>query len=236
MAETGAGGPPYRQGLDVPKFKKDRALAQVNKPQNKSLASRIRNLVLGGTIAVTAGAGADAALGDPVGLGNLVNQGQTVAEDHIKNVQTIAEGAQDWVDESRVIDRQTQHYLNVLNKTEQPVIGEELIDRQMKIVAAGATEEEKQEMIRNNTPVNVRNWPGTYTDTGQLTETLGSVPQGAVAEKVVRVPGTAPRSPEQADWFFGSWTFTAPEGETKIVTGVVYNIYASPVDQDPSHW
>lgn len=109
----------------------------------------------------------------------------------------------------------------------------------IKVVPAGETYRELLDMKTKGTPVNVRDFPGTYAPDGRLTEVIGRISQGAIITKAIIVKGTKPDSTEKGQWVafrlgdVDKGLVFDPEGNQpnfdREMTAVIYSDFVAPV-------
>lgn len=244
MSEISGGGPPQRQtsysgekarelaGIK-PKSRLRRWFSKIAGSQNAAGAA-----ILAGATAITGVTAANEFGVNPVAP--VIDTAKTATADLASLGHDAYKNVKDNMSSTSENEAQNEHLRNVLLGIEHPRDGEELINAPYEIVPAGIKDSaERQEMIDKNTLVNVRTAAGTYTEEGQLSIIIDEVPQGATSDKVIKVPGTAPRSEEPASWWFGNWSYKEnpddPNSQTITVTGQVYDVYVAPVNQDPKN-
>lgn len=174
-------------GIDKEQLKRNQAkiLEKLNKNKtNPSLLSRARNLVLAG-LGVAASAGAvDVAVGDPAGIGSVIDSGENIAADQVK---VAGQAGVDTI--TNYPSAEVKAYNDAVDKRldgQEPLReGEQLFDR-IKIVAAANNFEDLQEMQQTKVRVPVYAVPWSVLGLG---EPIGWANQGEKFNgKVISVP------------------------------------------------
>ena len=110
--------------------------------------------------------------------------------------------------------------------------GEQIFE-QVKVVPAGANFEELRKMQQEGTLVNVRNYPGTNTPSGQLSRIIGKLPQETIIEHAILVQGLRPHPTTSDNSGMNEWigfvykkTDADPNEPGEI--GYIYRIFGEP--------
>lgn len=206
MAESTAGGPPYRKNLNP------RALGGV-----KGALIRV-----GTALGLVASGGAIEATAHPVE--SIVDATKNAAVQQAENIQEAGESIVSFYNKDAEIENYNKQVASRLNGTTPLLPGEQIFEK-VKVVPAGVNYDERQKMIDDKAPVNVREFPSTYTPTGNSTDVLGTLPQGAEINHVIRVKGNQPNSKEKGDWF--GFLYRPPDaGENEpFKIAYIYGIY-----------
>ncbi len=188
-----------------------------------SLLTKVRNLVVGATL-VGGGAGIEATAHP---IQTTVDAIRNVAEQQAQNIQQAKEDIVSFYNKDAEIQSHNEKVASRLAGKAPLLEGEQIYDK-VKVVASGSSYEERQKMIDEKSPVNVRDFPSTYTPTGNSTEVLGTLPQDAEISHAMLVKGVQPNSKEEGDWY--AFLFRSPNAglNEPFKMGYIYSIYGQP--------
>lgn len=190
-----------------------------------SFFRKLRNLAAGALVAGTTGATIEA---NAHPVQNAIDRATSGVHETVGNIQEGKEALVNFYNEDPAIEKYNRDAEARLSGKSDLLPGEELIEK-ITIVPAGANYDELLAMKNSNEPVNVRAFPSTYTPTGNPTEILGTLPQGAEITHVLRVNATQPNSPENGPWY--GMLYKLPESGVNRM-GWIYNIYGQPEPAD----
>lgn len=198
-------------------------LRKINRPK-PSFLSKVRNLVIGTTV-VAGGGAAIEAVAHPVG--SIVDTAKNVAVEQAENIQEAGESLVEFYNKDAEIENFNKQVSSRLNGRTPLLEGEQIFEK-VKVVPAGVNFEERQKMIDEKAPVNVREFPSTYTPTGNSTDVLGTLPQGAEINHAMRLKSVAPNSKEEGDWYAFLWRSPNAGENEPFKIGYIYGIYIQP--------
>lgn len=202
----------------------DRALRAVNRPK-PSFLSKVRNLVIG-TTAVAGGAMVVEATAHPVQ--STIDTTKNVIENTIDNAQQAKDELVSFYNKDAEIRDYNEKVASRLAGRIPLLEGEQIFEK-VKVIPAGLNLEERQKMIDENAPVNVREYPSTYAPiTGKSTDVLGTLPQGAEISHVILVKSVGPNSKEEGEWY--GFLYRSPDAglNEPFKIGYIYGIYGEP--------
>jgi|SRR3989344_2846882 len=215
MAETTVSGP----------FSKDshaRALRQINRGPSGVKGALIR---VGATLGLVASGAAIEATAHPIE--SLTDAAKTAVVEQAENIQEAGESIVSFYNKDAEIRDYNEKVASRLSGRTPLLPGEQIFEK-VKVIPAGVDLEERQKMIDEKVPVNVRDFPSTYTPTGNSTDVLGTLPQGAEISHLIRVKSVGPNSKEEGDWFGFLWRSPNAGENEPFKIGYIYGIYIQP--------
>ncbi|MBI2031813.1 MAG: hypothetical protein HYT08_04340 [Candidatus Levybacteria bacterium] len=213
----------YRTGLNVGEFKERQAATE--KPK-QSLLAKARNVVLAGLGIAGAGAAAETTVHPAEHIADAVVQGA-------EGIKQAGERLVDLHNEDPAIRQKSEEIAGKLNGT-IPLLEGEGIEK-IKLVPAGATFEERQQMERDQTLINVRNYPGTNTPDGRFSTIIEQLPQGTIIEHAVLVKGGVPHPSnptDTQDWWGFIYRKPGEDPNEPGKIGFAFGIYGEPVQAE----
>ena len=216
MAEIPAGGLPFRKDINA------RALRVANRGPSKVKGALIR---VGAALGLVASGGAIEATAHPIQ--NTIDTTKTTIEQGAHNVQDSKEALVSFYNKDAEIQKYNEEASARLSGKTPLLEGEQIFEK-IKVVPAGENYAELLQMKDEKGLVNIRNFPSTYTPTGNPTEVLGALPQGAEITHVIRVNVYQPNSQERGEWYGFLWKSPDAGENEPYKMSYVYGIYGQP--------
>ena len=189
-----------------------------------SFISKLRNALVGTTVIAGTAMGVEATAHP---IQNTIDTTKNAIEQGAHNVQQAKDELVSFYNKDAEIQKYNEEVSARLSGRKPLLEGEQIFEK-VKIVAAGANYDERQKMIDEKAPINVREYPSTYTPTGHSTDVLGTLPQGTEILHAIRVNTVAPNSQKMGSWY-GFLYRPAGAGESEpFKIGYIYGIYIQP--------
>lgn len=158
---------------------------------------------------------------------NTIDTTKNAIEQGIDNTQQARQDIVSFYNESAEVQAYNEQVAARLNGRKPLLEGEQIFEK-VEVIPAGANLEELTKMKQEGTPVNVRDYPGTYTPNGHFTKIIGKLPQGTIIEQAILVRGTVPNATTPntvGDWlgFVYKTPDSNPNEPGKI--GYIYGIF-----------
>lgn len=189
-----------------------------------SFFKKVRNLVAGTTIVAGGAMTAEATMHL---VQNAIDKTMTGVEQTVGNIQQGTETLVNFYNKDAEIRDYNEKVASRLAGRIPLLEGEQIFEK-VKVVPAGENYDERQKMIDEKAPVNVRDFPSTYTPTGNSTNILGTLSQGAEINHAMRLKSVAPNSKEEGDWYAFLWRSPNAGENESFKIGYIYGIYGEP--------
>lgn len=216
-------GTPTRSPQRFSSLSGDRARELAGIKSKQGLLAKMRNVILAGIGIAGAGAAVEATA-HPI---------ETTTNTAVSVSENVANGLEKLVRhyyESPAVRQISEEVAGKLNGTIPLSEGERI--EKIKLVPAGATFEEREEMKKNETLINIRNYPGAYTPDGRFSSVIGKLPQGTIIEQAILITGNVPYAvnpTDTAQWWGFIYKEPGQDPNEPGKIGFAFGIYGEPV-------